>query len=287
MATPYIDDAFITAFNSDLHLNFEQGDSHFRGLMRTDGQVIGETLRFQKLGGIEMTDKARYGEVPLSIPAHSHADATMVAKYARVAIQQLDLSLLNTNVRQGYSTKLAGAANRRIDDQLVGALDSGGGVNVINSGYSGNMTRAIALEIQESFYTNEVPDDNMKFCALTPRAHSHLMTINEYKNADFIGSGDLPYHSGIPHGRKYKNWLGINWFTTNRLSGRGTSQVKCYAWHYSAVGHGIANEVTADWGWSTTHQHWDGVTSLQMGAVVIDTDGVFQIQLNDTTAIPA
>lgn len=287
MATPYIDDAFITAFNSELHLNFEQGDSHFRGLCRTDGEVIGETLRFQKLGGLEMTDKARYGEVPLSIPAHSHADATMKDKYARVAIEKLDLSKLNTNVRAGYANRLAGAANRRIDNEIVSTLDSGGAVNIINSGGTGGLTRAICLEIQESFSTNDVPDDGMRFCAITPRMHSHLMTIDEYKNADFIGSGDLPYTSGAPHGRRYKNWLDINWFTTNRLTGVGTAAAKLYAWHYSAVGHGINSDVAADWGWSTKEQHWDGVTSLSMGSTVIDTDGVFQILVADNTAIPS
>ena len=212
----------------------------------------------------------------------------MKARYARVAIEQLDLSLLNVNVRQAYAQRLAGAANRRIDDEIVAAFDAGGAVNVINSGYSSGLTRGICLEIQESFYVNEVPDDGMKFCAITPRMHSHLMTIEEYKNADFIGANDLPYKgSGIPHGRKYKNWLGINWFTTNRLTGRGTSQCKMYAWHYSALGHGIADDVAADWGWINEKQHWSGVTSLQMGSVVIDSDGVFQIQVNDTAAIPS
>ncbi len=287
MATPYIDDAFITAFNSELHLEYEQGDSHFRGLLRTDGEVIGETLRFQKLGGLEMTDKARYGEVPLSIPSHSHADAKMVDKYARVAIEKLDLSKLNTNVRAGYANKLAGAANRRVDNQIVAAFDSGGATNIINSGGSGNLTRAICLEVQETFDVNEVPDDGMRFCAITPRAHSHLMTIDEYKSADFVGSGDLPYNSGTPHGRKYKNWLGINWFTSNRLTGAATAACKMYAWRYSAVGHGINSDISADWGWNTTHQHWDGVTSLSMGTTVIDDNGIYQILVDDTTAIPS
>ena len=287
MASPYIDDAFITAFNSELHLNYEQGDSHFRGLCRTDGEVNGETLRFQKLGGLEMTTKSRYGEVPLSIPAHTHADATMKARYARVAIEKLDLSLLNTNVRQGYAQKMAGAANRRVDNEIVAAMDAGGTTNVINSGYSGGITRAIALEIAETFDAKDVPDDGMRFVAITPRQNSHLMTIDEFKNADFVGSDDLPYNNPGMHGRRYKRWLGMNWFTSNRLTGAKTSQVKCYAWHYSAVGHGVADDITADWGWSTKEQHWDGVTSLQMGSVVIDDEGIYQIQLNDTTAIPA
>jgi len=287
MAAPYIDAAFETAFNSELHLNYEQGDTHFRGLLRTDGDVVGEKVRFQKLGGIEMTDKAAYGEVPLSIPAHSYADAEMVDKYARVAIQKLDLTKLSTNVRQGYAKRLGDAANRRIDNQVVAALDSGGATNVINSGGSGNLTRAIALELQESFNVNEVPDDGMRFCAITPRAHSHLMTITEYKDADIIGFDDLPYNSGAPHGRKYRNWLGINWFTTNRLTGAATAACKMYGWHYSAVGHGINSDVEADWGWCTKSQMWDGVVSLSMGAVVIDDAGVFQILVDDTTAIPS
>jgi len=285
MASPYIDDAFITAFNSELHLNYEQGDSHFRGLCRTDGEVIGETLRFQKLGGLSMTDKARYGEVPLSLLSHTHADASMVAKYARVAIQQLDLSLLNTNVRSGYAKKMANAANRRIDDQIIAAMDSGGATNTIGT-YAAGITRAIALEIRETFDTNDVPDDGMRFCAITPRAFSTMMTVDEFKNADYVGGSDLPYATGSSHGRKYKKWMDINWFTTNRITGATTATADCYAWHYEAVGHGIANDVSADWGWDTKAQQWDGVTSLQMGAVVIDTAGIYQIHLKDDVAIP-
>lgn len=286
MATPYIDDAFVTKFNTDLYLSFEQQDSHFRGLCRTDASVIGETLRFQKLGGLSMTTKPRYEDVPLSIPAHSHADVTAQRHYCRTGIEAFDLTLLNANVRGGYATKMAGAGARKIDEIIVAALDAGGSTNVINSGYSGHITLQDAIQIAETFDSNEVPDDGMRMVAITPRAFSHLMTIDEFSDADYVGSDGLPFKSGRPHGRRYKDWLGLKWFTTNRLTGKGTSQCKMYAWHPSAVGHGIMNDLTANWSWNNVAQMWDGVCGLQMGAVVIDDAGVIQIQVNDTTAIP-
>ncbi len=286
MAAPYIDDAFETAFDSDLHLNFEQGDSHFRGLMRTDGEVVGEKIRYQKLGGLEMQPVARYDEIPLSLPAHSHADAEMESHFVRTAIRAHDLTALSTNQRGGYAQKMANSANRKVDDIVVAALDAGGTTYTVGD-YSTNITRSLALQLREQFDINEVPDDGMRCVAISPRAESHLMTIDEYRHADLISSSDLPYNSGTNHGRKYRRWAGFNWFNTNKLTGVTTATCKAYAWHFSAVGHGIASDITSDWQWINPRQHWSGVCSLQMGAVVIDPLGVVQLQLKDDQAIPS
>jgi len=279
-STPTIDDAFITAFNSDMHLVYQQKPSKFRGLVRTDGEVVGETLRFQKLGTLTMATKSRLGEVPLSNPEHTHADATMTPKYCRVGIDKLDLSLLNIDVRRGYAENMAMAANREVDDGIIAAMDAGGTTHTVTA--ASGLTRNIALEICKTLDEQEVPDDGMRFAALTPAAWSFLYTISEFANADYVGP-EFPFKS---QGVEVRTWLGIHWFRSTRMTGQGTANAKCYIWHKSAVGHGIANDIEATWGWNTAGYRWDGVTALQMGSVVIDDNGIIQLDHADNASLP-
>lgn len=285
MASPTITDAFITAFNAEMHLTFEQQGSKFRGLVRTDGSVIGETLRFQKLGGLVMTTKGRQSSIPIQNPEHTHADASMADHYARVLIDKLDLSKLNVNVRQGYVTKMAGAANRKIDEIIIDAMTAG--VTQTVGDASTGLTRNLALEVRETLDEAEVPDDGMRFCAITPHQESYLMTFDEYSDADKVGMEDLPYKTGGMMRRRFRNWMGINWFVTNLLPGWKTSDASCYAWHMSSVGHGIAADIESNWDWNQDKYAWDGVCALSMGATTIDPLGLVRVRVSDTVALPA
>lgn len=280
MAAPTINQAFITKWNKDLHRDYARTMSYFRGTVRTDGEVIGNTVRFQKLGTLSMGTKSRQGEIPISNPTHSYTDCSMADYYVRVLIDKLDLTALNIEIRNNYMQNMVEAANRKVDDIVIAAMDAG--ATGFEGAYSTAITRNLVLQVNEQLDSNDVPRDGKRFCAVTPWQWAHLMTISEFASADYVGSDRLPW---LQNGMQMRNWADLNWFVHTGLTGRGTSTAKCYAWHSSSVGHGIKDEIQTQWDWNQGVFGWDGATALGMGATVIDANGIVQIRVNDTTAL--
>jgi hypothetical protein len=285
MAAPYIDIAFREKFNRDLHLEFTQKGSLFRNTVRTDGEVDGKLVYFQKLGILTMQDKARNGEVPITNPAHNRVTCTMVDKYLRTAIDKLDITKLSVEVKSGYVSMMAQAAADHTDDVIIDAMDAGatGSIGDYGSSDTDYIDENMALEIGEWFDARNVPRDGKRFCAVTPRQWAALMKIESYASADYVGA-DMPFKKT---GFNYRNWNDINWFMSNRLNGKGTETAVCLAYHSSAVGHGINADYSVIWDWNNPMQAWDGVGALSMGAVVIDTNGVVEVRVDDTGGLPS
>lgn len=279
---PQIDDAFITKFNRDAHLEYRQMGSKFRGLVRTDADVNGSTLRFQKIGTVAATGKARNGLIPASNPEHTHVDATMVDSYALIYVDKLDLTKLNIEIRSNYVRAMASAFGIKTDEQIVGAMATGATVN--KGGYSGNITRNLVLEVGAEMDSREVPDDGRRFWAVSPIGWAHLMTIDQFVRSDYVGPDDLPFKK---LGIETRTWCGFHWFKSNRLPGIGTSNVKMFAWHWSAVGHGISDEMQVSWDWENERFAWSAAAAMSQEAVVIDTNGLVEVRLDDTAALPA
>jgi hypothetical protein len=280
MPAPTIDDHFIQKFNRDVHLQYQQRGSLFRSLVRTDADVKSSTLRFQKLGTIAVGSKARNGDIPITNPEHTHVDVEMLDRYAAVLIDQLDLTKLNIDVRGGYVENMGAGFARETDDQIVDALAAGATQNI--GGFSGAMTRNLALLGREQLDTNDVFSDGRCYCAVTPRQWSHLMTIDQFVREEFIGYDRLPWKQ---EGFQMKLWNRVYWFVSTRLPGIGTTQAKCYMWHKISVGHGINAEVDITWGWENLKKGWSGAGSMSMNAVVIDPRGIVELRVNDQTAL--
>jgi len=284
MAAPYIDASFKEKFNQDLHLEFTQRQSLFRGTVRTDGQVDGSQVHFEKLGTLIMQDKARGGDVPVTNPAHNRVTATMVNKYLRNQLDVLDLSKVSTNIKAGKVQQMTFAANKYIDELLISKMDAGatGSIGDYGSSDTKYIDENMALEIGEYFDRRDVPRDGNLFCAVTPRQWAALMKITSFSSSDYVGA-DLPFKK---MGNNMRTWNDIHWFRSNYLTGVGTATAKCFAYHSSAVGFGINKDYESIWSYNGGAVAWDCVGYLSCGAVVIDTDGIVEVRVDDTGALP-
>lgn len=285
MAAPYIDASFTAKFSRDLHLEYTQNGSLFRGTVRTDGQVDGKQVHFEKLGTLVMGDKPRNGDIPITNPAHNRVTADMYDKYCAVLIDVLDTRKLSIEAKAGYITQLSAAATDYTDDLIIDAMDSGatGSIGDYGSADTDYIDENMALEIGEWFDRRNVPRDGMRFCAVTPRQWAALMKINSYASADYVGP-DLPFKKS---GFKMRTWNDINWMMSNRLNGVATATAKCLAWHKRSVGFGSNAEYDITWAWENLKKGWSGACSLSMGSTVIDANGVVEIRVDDTGALPA
>ena len=279
MPQPSIDQAFITKFNDDVHLAFQQRKSKLRGTVRTDADVQASKVRFQKLGAIVAQAKTRHGDIPPSNGAHTWVEATMVDRYTLDYVDKLDLTKLSIPVRAGYVQNHSSAFARETDDQILASMVAG--ATVTFGSYSGNLTRNNVLGWIEGLDTADVDDDMQRWAAISMRGWNHLMCIPEFTNSQYVGP-DLPWAKHV----EARTWNGVHWIKHNRLPGKGTSQVKFYLWHTIAVGHGIADEVDITWDWENPKKSWSAAGSMSMGAVVIDPTGLVEGHFDDTAALP-
>ena len=281
MPGPTIDDAFIQKFNRDVHLSYQRERSMLRTMVRTDADVEGSSVRFQKLGTLNVTGKARNADIPIQNPAHTHVDVTLLDRYGAVLIDKLDLTKLNIAVREGYVYDMSAAFGRETDEQITDALVAGA-TQTIGS-FSGSITRNNALLGREALDRGDVPSDGRTYWAVTPRMWSHLMTIDEFANEQFVGYDNQPWKA---MNLQMKAWNRSFVFQFNGLPGVGTATARSFMWHWRSIGHAIGAEVDVTWQWENLKKGWSGAGSMSMNAVVIDPVGLIEFDVDDTAALP-
>jgi hypothetical protein len=119
-----IDTAFITQFETEVHLAYQRMGSKLRNTVRTVANVQGNTARFQKIGTGTASTKSRNGQVTPMELAHTTVDVTMQDFFAAEFIDKLDELKTNIDERQAVATSAAAALGRKTDELLYTAMDS-------------------------------------------------------------------------------------------------------------------------------------------------------------------
>ena len=104
-----IDQAFITQFETEVHLAYQRMGSKLRNTVRTVSNVNGNTVRFQKIGTGTATTKSRNGQVTPMELAHTNVSVTMQDFFAAEFIDKLDELKTNIDERQAIATSAAAA----------------------------------------------------------------------------------------------------------------------------------------------------------------------------------
>jgi hypothetical protein len=288
-----IDNAFVKQYETDVKHVFQRQGSIFRNAARHKPNVVGTSTTFQKVGRGTATTKARHGLVTPMNQEHTPVACTLADFYAGDYVDKLDEAKTSINEREVIARGGAMALGRKIDDQIMTALDTTTQSAVTLTVTSRAAILASLLTFVEALYANDVPNDGMLYGALTPRMWSQAMTVEAFSKSDYVGFDGLPFKEGAPIG-KWKDWMGVKWTMHTGLPGRGTASAKCFLWHRDAVGYASAksagnlagNEaVAADIQWIGPRvAHWVN-HMMSGGACLIDDSGVIEGTVNDTTAI--
>lgn len=274
MTAPSIDTAFIRQFESDVHVAYQRRGTKLRNTVRTVTQVNGEDVRFQKYGKGTAGTKSRHGDVPLMNVTHTNVDCSLTDHYAGEYVDSLDLLKTNINERMLAAGAGAAALGRKTDELLTTAMDAA--TQEVVHGSAG-MTKAKAYSAFETLGENDVPDDGERYWPVAPQQWTDLLDISEFSNADYIGTGDLPFQGGMVA----KRWLGFMYFGFSGLPIASTTR-KTFAYHKSAIGHGIGEDVNQDVSWQGQKQAWLIVNKMSQGSVLVDAEGIVEVQATES-----
>lgn len=286
--------AFIADYVAVVHHLFQRNGGFLYNTVRRRDNVIGSTTTFQVIGKGVATTKARHGTVTPMNQSHTTAQVTISDFYAADYVDKLDEAKTNIDERDAIAMGGAYALGRKVDNQIITALDGTTESTVSWTVTSSAAVLASMLQMCEAMDGNDVPNDGQRYGLLTPRAWSQAMTVDEFSSADYVGSSGLPFTEGAAMHQRWKAWNGVLWKQHTDLPGRGTATAKVFAWHKSAIGYGTGahaknlaqnQAVAADIWWDGSRQAHLITHAMSGGSVLIDATGVIEGNLNDGTAI--
>jgi Phage capsid protein len=291
-----IDQAFIRQYEAEVHAVFQRRGGLLRPTVRVKDGVVGSSTTFQKIGTGIATVKARHGVITPMNQTHTALECTLADFYAGDWVDRLDEAKTNIDERMALAQGGAWALGRKVDDQIITALDATSQTAVTITVTSSAAVRNGLILGVEALDANDVPNDGMRFGLLTPRLWAYAMTVQQFASADFIGPNGLPYTEGAPIGR-WKDFMGVKWTVHTGLPGIEGNSGKGFVYHKTAVGYATGahpgnmasqtgSAVSADITWHGDRAAHFVNHCMSGGAKLIDDTGVIELNFDDNEALP-
>ncbi len=271
-----IDQAFIKQFEREVHEAYQRQGSKLRNTVRTISNVNGSSAVFQKVGKGTASTKSTHGMVPVMNLDHSNIEVVLSDYYAGDWVDRLDELKTNIDERQVIANAGAHALGRKTDELIIAALE-GASSQVIADGNVG-MTKDKILSAFETFGSNDVPDDAQRYCIVGWKQWSDLLSIEEFVNADYVGSDALPFATIT----QAKMFLGTIFVPHSGLPVDVDDVRSCFYYHKTAVGHAAASDVQTDVSWHGDRAAHFVNNMMSQGAGLIDESGIVVIQCDET-----
>lgn len=296
MATQ-ISTAFVTQYIAEVKHLYQRQGSVLRNTVRIKDGVIGSSTVFQKIGKGAATVKARAGVITPMNQDHTAVTCTLADFYAGDWVDKLDEVKTNIDERMAIAMGGAWALGRKTDDQIITEL---GNTTQTAANWTVTSQAAIrnsAITFVTSLLANDVPNDGNIFCLVGAKTWGFLMTVDEFKRADYVTDNNLPYVAGAPV-MTFKRWMNANWCVHTGIAGAGTSTATLLAYHKLSTGYatgGFAGNTAASDGGTAVGADitWHGDRAayfvnhmMSGGAKLIDDTGVIKGSVDETAALP-
>lgn len=289
-----IDEAFVRQYESEVHHLFQRQGGYLRPAVRTKDNIVGKSTTFQKIGKGVATTKARHGVITPMNQDHTAIECTLADFYAGDWVDKLDEAKTNHDERMAIAQGGAWALGRKVDDQILTAMDG-----TSQSAVTWTFTSVMAIENSLISTINalddaDVPNDGQRFVVLSPKAYAAAMKVESFSSADFVSPGNLPMEQGQPI-FTWRRWMNALWTSHTGVPGKGTANAKGFAWHKTAVGYATGahagnaaqnQAVSADITWHGDRAAHFVNHMMSGGAVLIDDTGCFELDLDDTASLP-
>ena len=270
-----IDTAFVKQFEREVHEAYQRQGSKLRTTVRTVNNVKGASTTFQKVGKGTAKTKTKNGIVPPMNLDHGVVEVTLVDYYAGDWVDKLDELKINHDERGVIANAGAYGLGRKTDELIINALANT--TQIIAAGAAG-LTLTKCMEANEIFIDNDLPDDGESYVAVGAKQWGQLLQIDEFANADYVGTDELPFKDGT----QAKRWMGRLWMPHSGLPIDGNDIRSCFMWHRTAIGHASGADVKSE-----ITYHGDRVAHfvnnmMSQGAGMIDTLGIVEILCDES-----
>jgi hypothetical protein len=281
-------------FSDDVKQAYQQMSSKLVDSVRVVRNVTGSTYKFHKLSkGGSIKNKARFEDLTamsdtdksgLASPGaytggtaqNSIVTATLNNFHSAEYVDDLDLFKTNIDLRSTFSTAIAGALSRAVDQEIIDVLDANMEIDQNPFNIAG-LTKANLLLVHERLNSADVP------------ANDRVLVISPAALTDLLGDVNLvsPTNGVIADGALttgyIPNVLGFRVVISNLLSSTGTTAGvrSCYAFQKEALGLALAQDITTRIDYVPQKASSIVLGTMSGGAAVIDTNGVITINVTE------
>ena len=306
---------FVDQFSTEFYHVCQQKESLFGRAVRVEAILNAEDKSFDLMDKFNLVEKeARHVKTPSMEASTQRRWISTTPWHQSVPFDKDDDLSMIIDPMSDFQIGLLRAVNRMKDDIILAAMDatvtsgrrnnsssitwasqsgnvkyteSSGGRTIPHDCSQGNcsssdtgMTVEKAELILEYFAKNEVDESIPIFCAINPRQATNLFGQEEYVRIDF--NDNKPLASG----RLLKNWHGINWIISNKITIGSSNDVdgntdvyECWAWAQDGIILGVQDALTTRIS-ELPEQSYDQqvYVYMNMGAMRMDEDKVLKIE---------
>lgn len=267
------DSAFQIQYRQEFIAGFEQKQSFFRAAVVSEAVIKGNQAVFlvADTGGAAAVTRGVNGLIPARPDNLNQFTATLAEWHDKPRRTAFNIFASQGDGRRILQEGTRKVLNRKVDDLLIAELSTGS----INTGASAIASLALfakGLAILGKSDVDVDEEENM-FCAISPAANAYLMQVKEYASAQYV---DVKPFTGPAV--KMRRWAGLNFFQSNRLSGRTTATEKLLMWHRNSIGYAVnTGEMDVKAGENEEEAYFWARASAYMGVKLLQNGGVVVI----------
>lgn len=273
----------VTQFREEFIAGFEARQTILRDAVTTESVIKGNTATFliADSGNGAAVTRGINARIPSADDNLTQTSATLVEWHYKPIATRFNIFESQGDRQRIMQMNAMAAINRKIDDDIITVLDTAtlttgtaapAGVRMVNKALAG-------------LGNNSVPMDGNIYAVITPAFNAYLNETTEYASADYVNTKPLTGPGGWTDKPNVKEWMGVKWLVSNRLTGVGTSSEKCYMFHKSSVGHAVdTGGISVGGGYNDEDDYYFVRCTVFMGSVLLQNSGVAQM-LHDGSAM--
>ena len=280
------DSAFQLQYRQEFIAGFEVGQSLLRTCCVTEAVIKGNQAVFLTAdsGGAIAQTRGLNGQIPSRVDNLNQFTATLIEYHDLVQRTGFNLFASQGDGKRIMQETSMKVINRTIDLDILSKLATTTNATAVTTA-----NLALVTRVRTKMGNNAVPIqeiDNM-FFVVSPAFMGYLYQTKEFTNAFYVDMKVLTGESQGVGGVSGSNasgttrmlrWAGFNWIESAILTGLGTNNELCYAFHRNAMGHAVnSGEITAVADYNRRQDYSWARTSVYMGSQLLQNKGVFQV----------
>lgn len=271
--------SFIVEYGTEVHVVFQDKGKKLSNCVRTVNNVQGKSHVFQIFGKGEATEKSRHSKITYMNVDQNTVECALKKYYAAEPVDDLDLYMNNIDEKRKLAETSAMALGRKSDSLIKTAAYKT--TRSIAKDYGETPGTAVGFTLKKAkklhrmFGQSYIFDaGGRNFVFVGSEQFENLLDIDQFANADYIGSDEAPFKMS---GLQGKRWLGFEWYTWDSLD-RSTKTRKCIAFNENCIGHAIGKDIVTTVSFLEESDDWLIKSKMLMGAELIDETGVVIIE---------
>lgn len=280
------DTAFQTQYRQEYIRGFEQKQTLLRDTVTTEATIKGNTAVFlvADSGAATAVTRGANGLIPARADNQTQNSCVLGEWHDLARKTGFNIFASQGNQRQMMQDTTMGVMNRKIDEQIITALNTG---TIAVGAASSAPTISLFQNARVKLSNASVPWDSGITLLAQPSLLAFLEQAPEFASADYVelrpykGSDQNPSWRDKQMGYRWRNALIIE---HPNLPGKATASEKSFLYHKTAVGQaadtaGMQSEV----GWEAEQAYSWARATCYMGACVLQNAGIVVITSDGVT----